>query len=151
MADSSKNMIAQGPSYVKTSEETFFATDDIPQDLRCLTRWCVWKREPRKGGDKQTKISYQVNGRRAKSNDPETWDTFAKCTAAMFVDPEIEGLRFMLGPVDLDNPDGDHFVGVDLDSAFDGEFMEAWTASIAERLGFATYGEWSPSWPQGYL
>src|ERR1035437_7704259 len=47
---------------------------NIPQELREMPNWVLWKYE--RVGDRQTKIPYQTNGRKAKSNSPSTWTTF---------------------------------------------------------------------------
>lgn len=47
---------------------------DIPQELRKLDNWVLWKLEDRKG--KKTKIPYQINGNMAKSTVKETWTCF---------------------------------------------------------------------------
>jgi putative DNA primase/helicase len=48
--------------------------DNIPQELKALPQWCLWKWEQR---DKRwTKPPYQLSGDPAKSNDPATWSTF---------------------------------------------------------------------------
>jgi P4 family phage/plasmid primase-like protien len=62
--------------------------DSIPEEIKKHQNWILWKLEEKKnktgkvdidpetGKPKTTKIPYQVNGKWAKSNDPETWSSF---------------------------------------------------------------------------
>lgn len=94
--------------------------------------WVVWKREPRDG--KLTKVPYQTNGKRARSNDPITWttyeqaDTAAKCGG-------YAGIGFNLF--------GGCGAVIDLDH-FDTEgVVPAWAQAIIDAVD--SYTEWSPS------
>src|SRR5262245_18711591 len=49
--------------------------DLIPAVLTALPQWVLWKHELRKDG-KWAKVPYQVDGRRAKTDDPSIWNTF---------------------------------------------------------------------------
>lgn len=46
----------------------------VPAELKALHQWVLLKEELRNG--KPTKIPYQVDGNRAKANDPNTWTDF---------------------------------------------------------------------------
>jgi len=48
-------------------------------ELKQQKRWVCWRREVVKS--KETKVPYMPSGRRAKSNDPNTWSTHAECVA----------------------------------------------------------------------
>ena len=48
--------------------------DTVPAELKALHQWVLLKEELRNG--KPTKIPYQVDGNRAKANDPNTWTNF---------------------------------------------------------------------------
>lgn len=50
---------------------------EVPSALRSLDQWIRWGYDER-----GRKIPYQVNGRKAKSNDPSTWSSFAVAHAA---------------------------------------------------------------------
>ena len=50
--------------------------------LKQEKRWCVWRLEANKDG-KTTKIPYQPNGRKARSNDLSTWATYSEAKAAL--------------------------------------------------------------------
>jgi hypothetical protein len=43
----------------------------VPAVLKALRQWVAWSKEQRDG--KPTKIPYQVDGRKAQSNNPQTW------------------------------------------------------------------------------
>jgi putative DNA primase/helicase len=81
----------------------------LPAVLAPLTQidqWVTWKFVIAKDGRK-VKPPYQCNGRPAKSNDPDTWSTFAEAAAAS----DKIGLVLRgsgIGAIDLDdcfNPD----------------------------------------------
>ena len=109
----------------------------IPDDLKELDNWCVWRLEERNG--KQTKVPYDANtGRMAKSNDTKTWTDF---DTALSVLPHFDGLGFFF--------DGEHY-GVDLDSVpseidrfNQGDHHENIVSEFI--YGLETYAEISPS------
>ncbi len=76
--------------------------EHIPQELKTLRQWVVWKRE------KGTKVPYNVRtSGKAMSNNPETWSTFDRvCTAV--TEGQFDGFGFMFS---ADGP----YVGGDLD------------------------------------
>jgi len=53
----------------------------IPQELKELPQWVLWKRERRDG--ELTKIPYSVRGMKAKANDRSAWASFEPCIHAM--------------------------------------------------------------------
>ena len=79
----------------------------VPEELKSQKRWVLWRREKRAGQDKPTKIPINAKtGYGAKSNDPDTWATFAE--AASKVDYyKCDGVGIMLGNgvfgVDIDH------------------------------------------------
>src|SRR4051794_30983587 len=77
--------------------------DAIPDELRSLPQWVVWKLERRDG--KSTKVPYQCDGRRASATDPETWTTFEQVAPDA---TDVDGVGFVFAK-------GDPFVGIDLD------------------------------------
>jgi len=105
-------------------------------DLNDERQWVAWKTERREG--KPTKVPYSPGtGRRARSDDPDTWATRA---AAMRRAKMIKGgVGVMLG--DLGN--GFHLCGVDLDSCLDGDTLAGWAEDVVSV--FRTYAEISPS------
>ncbi len=95
-------------------------------------QWMLWKME---GG---TKIPYQTNGRRAKSNDPETWCNYHDAKEAFNKNGGYSGIAFVFSK---DDP----LCGVDLDDCIvDGE-MQPWAKEIVDRFAGVAYGEISPS------
>lgn len=107
--------------------------ENIPQALKDRPRWVLWRYLKRNG--KPSKVPYQVNGRFAKSDSPETWTNFETAVANL---EGNEGLGFVFN--------GDGLVGVDLDCCLedDGVTVKPWALEIIEALG-ATYVERSPS------
>ena len=53
--------------------------ENLPAILKKYEQWVLWKLEKR--GGKHTKIPYQINGKKAKSNDPDTWSGFDNIVA----------------------------------------------------------------------
>lgn len=110
--------------------------NDIPQELKQLDNWCVWKLQERNG--KKTKIPFNAEtGEFAKSNDKSTWSSFETAANAEGVD----GIGFFFEPpylgIDIDNIDDDlhrYLQGDKLDNIVN-EFNEA----------FKSYTEVSPS------
>lgn len=107
----------------------------IPQALKSIPRWVLWKLEARDG--KPTKTPYQVNGRMAKVNDPLTWTRFDSALAA-YQTGGYDGLGIVLTKEN-------RIVGTDLDKCLNpdtGE-LEGQAARIVSAL--PTYCEISPS------
>jgi len=78
---------------------------NIPQTLKQLSRWILWKLESRDGN--QTKVPYRTDGVKASSTNPEDWTDFA--TACRAFDPaRYNGLGFVLRKED-------NIVCIDLD------------------------------------
>jgi len=66
---------------------------NIPQTLKHLRRWILWRLERRDGA--QTKVPYRTDGVKASSTNPEDWTDFA--TACRAFDPaRYNGLGFVL-------------------------------------------------------
>lgn len=81
---------------------------DVPQEMKELKRWVLWKKVTRDG--KNTKLPIDAhNGKGAKSNDDTTWSTFQDACNGL-EEYDCDGLGFMLG--------GGYF-GVDIDHALD--------------------------------
>ncbi len=81
----------------------------VPEEMRILPNWCLWRLEYPNGADERpSKIPYQPNGHKAKSNDPTTWVTF-EVAFNTFQLGGFGGLGFMFGNtpysgIDLDDP-----------------------------------------------
>jgi putative DNA primase/helicase len=83
---------------------------NIPQTLKELSRWILWRLERRDGSE--TKVPYRIDGAKASCTNPNDWTDFA--TAVSAFDPEkYNGLGFVLKRednivcIDLDNCIGD--------------------------------------------
>jgi hypothetical protein len=107
--------------------------ENIPQKLKNLDRWVVWRLEKRKG--KLTKPPYDAKtGKHASSTDPTTWATFDVAWRA-YESGKYSGIGFVLN--------GDGIVGGDLDHCVNSEGeMVPTDRGIVER--FNSYTEWSP-------
>ncbi|WP_367009435.1 phage/plasmid primase, P4 family [Staphylococcus capitis] len=109
---------------------------NIPDELKQLNNWCVWKFEKRNG--KRTKIPFNAEtGEFAKSNDKSTWSSYETVVNAKGVD----GIGFFFEPpylgIDIDDIDDDlhRFKQGDKLDNIVSEFNEA----------FKSYTEVSPS------
>lgn len=109
---------------------------NIPDELKQLDNWCVWKFENRNG--KRTKIPFNAaTGEFAKSNDKSTWSSYETAVNAEGVD----GIGFFFEPpylgIDIDDIDDDlhRFKQGDKLDNIVSEFNEA----------FKSYTEVSPS------
>lgn len=108
---------------------------NIPQELKDLSQWCVWRTTVRDGSE--TKVPFQPNGDFAKSNDPETWSTFSEAMDA-YCQGNWDGIGFMFSA-------NDPYTGIDLDGCRNpdtGEWAD-WARSLIVEL--ASYAEVSPS------
>lgn len=104
--------------------------ENIPQEMKKLPNWVLWRYEERDG--KKTKIPYSVTGARAKSNDPETWASFGEVVRLA---ERYDGVGFMLGM----SP----YVGVDVDHCL--STTEEWETAKEMVRTFNSYTEISPS------
>ena len=78
---------------------------NIPQTLKELSRWKLWRLETRDGN--QTKVPYRTDGKKASPTNPNDWTDFE--TALRAFDPEkYDGLGFVLTKED-------NIVCIDLD------------------------------------
>ncbi|MDS3949963.1 phage/plasmid primase, P4 family [Staphylococcus epidermidis] len=109
---------------------------NIPDELKQLNNWCVWKFENRNG--KRTKIPFNAaTGEFAKSNDKSTWSSYETAVNVEGVD----GIGFFFEPpylgIDIDDIDDDlhRFKQGDKLDNIVSEFNEA----------FKSYTEVSPS------
>lgn len=104
--------------------------ENIPAELQALRQWVCWRREVKAG--KPTKVPYQVNGRKASTTNPATWNTFAEVLAAL---PKFDGIGIALA--------GD-LAGIDIDHCIDELGRGSDLAySIVGRMN--SYTEVSPS------
>ena len=107
-----------------------FTPERIPEELKGLSNWVLWKPEPRDG--KWTKPPYCVEnpGRKASSTDPSTWSDFE--TAVQVAQEQQCGIGSAL-------TEDFGIVGVDFDNSLDDEDFLRWIKK------FNSYAEISPS------
>jgi putative DNA primase/helicase len=116
-------------------------TDHIPDVLRRLARWLVWKYvedvDPETGEVDWDKPPMNAKGGPGSSTNPKTWSPFEKALAA-YLSLNLDGMGFVLdGTGDL--------VAIDLDKCRDpvtGE-IEPWALEIVRKVD--SYTEVSPS------
>ena len=113
------------------------AVNRIPDELKQLQQWVVWRAEFRK--DKWTKVPYDsLTHRKAKSNDSKTWRDFEIALKAYQENGNYDGIGFALSA-------NDPYVGWDLDHCRDPETgkIEPKATDIINKLN--SYTEISPS------
>lgn len=126
------------PQFVKpppaTNTDPFPA---VPTELKEKRQWVLWKSEHREG--KPTKIPYQMNRQRAKSNDPATWTGYQSVCREYSRGTDYSGIGFVFS-------ESNNLCGVDLDHCrnTNGDTKE-WAIPIVEKLKAVSYGEVSPS------
>ena len=96
----------------------------------------------------EQKVPYQSNGKRARSDKPNTWTTFRTVCKQR---ESLWGIGFMFR-------EKDPYTGIDLDGCLDENGkLKAWTEPIVRRLECVAYGEVSPSgkgikfWTEGKI
>lgn len=87
----------------------------IPQQLKDLPNWNLWKVEklpkPDKNGKETTKVPYQTNGFKASADKPSTWTTFdAVVKAWNNGDSNYDGIGFQFGNSPYCGYDQDHCI-----------------------------------------
>lgn len=105
--------------------------DNLPEVIREQDSLCVWKRIKRNG--EWTKVPYQINGRRARADDPSTFTTYDR-VAAIYAKGGYDGIGLL----------NNAFVGIDIDKCVndDGTLSEM-ANDIVETID--SYTEYSPS------
>ncbi|CAN5612487.1 hypothetical protein BH24ACT22_BH24ACT22_13590 [soil metagenome] len=103
--------------------------DRIPEDLKQDPSWVLWKHEKRDG--EWTKVPFQPNRNKAKTNKPSTWTTFERAVEAYERDDFFDGIGFVFHK---NNP----YAGADFDDMTEDQVRE-WM----DR--FDSYVERSPS------
>lgn len=113
--------------------------ENIPQELRTIPHWVMWKKEKVDG--KETKVPYQTSGNHAASNKPDTWtDCSTAFSAYQASRGGFDGIGLCLTE---DTP-----TGIDLDNcrcpAFPStEIIAPWAQDVIKK--FDSYTETSPS------
>jgi hypothetical protein len=121
----------------------------IPDDLKELDQWVLWRYETRQG--KRTKVPYQINVRPASTTNPSTWTTFDDAINAWRRNTQrYAGVGFVFTLED-------DLVGLDLDNCLgEEEGLKPWACEIVGQFS-DTYVEISPRgrglkvWARGSL
>jgi predicted P-loop ATPase len=87
-------------------------------------RWVLWRWQRSKAG-KMTKVPYQPNGAKAKSNDATTWSTYATVIAAV---EKGDGIGYVLG---------DDIAAFDIDDCRDRSTgaIDPWAQALVDKVG----------------
>jgi len=114
--------------------------ENIPQELRELEQWVVWRYVDRSG--MKTKPPYYPNfpNRPANVSDPTTWGSF-DCATAVVKEGKADGIGFVF-------TEQDEFFGIDIDSEekVSQEHIEERQKLLKQLLASTdTYAEVSPS------
>ena len=80
--------------------------DNLPEAMKALPNWLVWRLEPAKDGSKPRKAPYSPKGGHAKTNDPSTWCSYPEAVKAVS-GGKYSGIGFVFT--------GTPFIGVDID------------------------------------
>src|SRR5258708_5128739 len=115
---------------------------NLPEELRLLPNWIVWRLEYPNGLDKKpTKKPYQINGQLASVIEPTHWSTFDQCSAVV---EKYTGLGFVFT--------NSEYSGIDLDDASllaNGEPNPNYQLDLNRQIRIAhefdSYSEVSPS------
>ena len=120
------------------ANKPLFYPENIPEELKKLKQWVLYRLEHVPTRTKLTKIPCQVDGIPASITNPKTWCSFEEASKTL-----QSGIGDGIGLVLTDN---DPYCGIDLDSACydpDLPFPEEWAEEIVKR--FSSYTERSPS------
>jgi putative DNA primase/helicase len=111
---------------------------DIPNELKELSQWVVWKLETRTigGSNKEIKVPYNPKtGYPAKTNKPDSWGSFNRAMTAL-EDGDYKGVGFVF-------TEADPFIGIDFDDAIVDGKLEADAQKWVSH--FSSYTEISQS------
>jgi primase-polymerase (primpol)-like protein len=118
-----KRSISQKPVYLVPKP------DSIPEELKALKQWVLWRAEERAG--KWSKVPFSVvTGCRASSTDPATWADFGDAVAA-YNGGGFDGVGFVFAK-------GGGLVGIDLDHCLEDGKIDETTNKLIAALGSYT-------------
>jgi hypothetical protein len=126
------NNSAERPSCAAPIIET------IPDKLRSLKHWVVWKYQKRQGKDefKWTKMPYDpITKKPAEADNPETWGTLEDAIRA-YQRGGYDGIGFEFGG---------KFIGIDLDKCVDPATGKIATWALEIMREVYSYSDFSPS------
>src|SRR6266567_7644972 len=133
-ADSHTTNVGKGRGDMQPQAD-ISSTRKLPalEELQARPQWVCWRKEQRKG--KLTKVPYSaVTGRKAASDNPQTWATYAQAIQAQRA-CHYDGIGYMFHR---------DYTGVDLDHCVhpDGS-IDSWAQAYLTCL--PSYAEYSPS------
>ena len=111
--------------------------DLIPDEMKALNRWAVWKPEFNLNEGRLKKVSYYTQKRYASVSNPKTYLSFKDAVKLLEKHPEFEGLTFIL-TADLG------ITGVDYDDTITDD-VEFDNTKLEELKALNSYIEISPS------
>lgn len=119
--------------------------DNLPNELRDNGKFCLWNYEERKGKIKPDKVPYQINGKRAQSNNENTFTNYSDAVAAV---DRYDGLGLGIfrgfSAVDVDhcvNSDGTlTAIGQSIADIFTGCYIEKSPSGTGLRVLFKATG-----------
>lgn len=131
--------------------------DNIPEELKKHKNWVLFKLEPKKdkegnpekkpdGTPKYTKPPYKVNGYKASTTEPDTWDTFANVVKAFEKGSgKFSGIGFVftqeIGYVGIDFDDVVCYNSGDSGGTSEGFFREGVTSEIRLLNSYTEYSQ----------
>jgi hypothetical protein len=110
----------------------------IPEELKQLKQWVLWRSIMKIGEKKPSKIPYQISGIEAKTNNPDTWNSFESVINKYSNNGKnFSGIGFVF-------TDNDPYIGIDFDNCVDEdrniqEDVKFWISK------FSSYTEYSQS------
>ncbi|MCR4289886.1 MAG: AAA family ATPase [Candidatus Scalindua sp.] len=111
--------------------------EKIPEELKVLNQWVVYRLIKKQGKEKLSKVPYQTKYGKANSTNPKTWCTFEQVLEA-YTNKNFDGIGFVFTK---DDP----YCGIDLDKCINPEtnVIEPWAKNWIDK--FESYTEYSPS------
>jgi len=118
--------------------------DNLPKILRDNGKFCLWNYEERKGKVKPDKVPYQISGKRAQSNNGNTFTDYSDAVAAV---SRYDGLGLGIfrgfSAVDVDhcvNADGTlTVIGQSIADIFTGCYIEKSPSGTANRIALGEH------------
>lgn len=111
--------------------------DEIPEELKQLSKWVLWRAEWEPKRQVYTKVPYSTQGYKASSTNASTWVKFQNVISICDSDEQYNGIGFILS-------NDDNYICLDIDDAVDSNTGQIQT-DLALEMTELTYCELSPS------
>ena len=110
----------------------------IPQELKELKQWVVWKLEIK--DERLTKTPYRADilSKKASTTNPNTWSSFAQALFCLENESSISGIGFVF-------TDNDPYIGIDFDKCIEPETGLIYPSTEQDILSLQSYTEISQS------